>query len=227
MNKAFGEMFLALDHNNIELRSDENPQDLQFDKDSHSIVIPPFFRMICTMNDYDKSLLNDLSYGILRRFAFIELDIPPKDRLMKMLKERTMQKFSSYPNKENIDIIEQLFRPGMLFDKLADFIYSLYNSRNIGVATIIDIINYVITEVIVLERKLDDTWKLFDNALVDYLLPQFDRLDLEVLRTVNESINMHFKVSEKILTPHFSEKISEMSSNMSRLNQLFEFQKGG
>jgi hypothetical protein len=227
MNKAFGEMFLALDHNNIELRSDENPQDLVFDKDSHSIVIPSYFRMICTMNDYDKSLLNDLSYGILRRFAFIELDIPPKDRLMKILKERTMQKFSWYPDKENLDNIAQLFEPNALFDKLADFIFALYSTRRIGVATIIDIINYVLAEIIVLERKLDDCWKLFDNALVDYLFPQFDRLDLEVLGRVNESINMHFKVSEKILTPHFYEKISEMSSNMSRLNQLFEFQKGG
>ena len=64
MNKTFGEMFLAIDHEIMALREDEIPDGL-----SSPIVIPSHFRMVCTMNDYDKSLLNDLSYGLLRRFA--------------------------------------------------------------------------------------------------------------------------------------------------------------
>lgn len=72
MNKAFSDMFLAIDHGQIRLREDEH------------IKIPAAFRMICTMNDYDKSLLNDLSYGLLRRFAFVEIDIPQdKEKLKK------------------------------------------------------------------------------------------------------------------------------------------------
>jgi MoxR-like ATPase len=78
MNKAFGEMFLALDHGTIQLRGDEYPilNDSLYDKLKHNIVIPLEFRMICTMNDYDKALLNELSYGLLRRFAFVEVDTP-------------------------------------------------------------------------------------------------------------------------------------------------------
>ena len=62
MNKAFGEMFLAIDHGSIFLREDEKPDGFIFDS-NNKIKIPIEFRMICTMNDYDKSLLNDLSYG--------------------------------------------------------------------------------------------------------------------------------------------------------------------
>ena len=75
MNKAFGEMFLALDHGVIQLKEDENPSGFLF-KSSNEIEIPSYFRMLCTMNDYDKSLLNELSYGLLRRFAFVEINVP-------------------------------------------------------------------------------------------------------------------------------------------------------
>lgn len=66
MNKAFGEMFLAIDHEKIQLRDDEKPKGLlsDFDSNNNSILIPSNFRMICTMNDYDKSLLNDaITFG--------------------------------------------------------------------------------------------------------------------------------------------------------------------
>ncbi|MGA9151712.1 MAG: MoxR family ATPase [Candidatus Nitrosopolaris sp.] len=87
MNKAFSEMFLAIDHGQIELREDERPPGILNHFSSHpSIVIPPAFRMICTMNDYDKSLLNELSYGLLRRFAFVDIDIPDdKEKLKKVV----------------------------------------------------------------------------------------------------------------------------------------------
>ena len=91
MNKAFGEMFLAMDHGIIQLREDEKPEldGSLYDNLKHGITIPHEFRMICTMNDYDKTLLNELSYGLLRRFAFIEIDAPTsKEEEMEVILER-------------------------------------------------------------------------------------------------------------------------------------------
>ena len=47
MNKAFGEMFLAVDHGRIELREDERPSDLVDTNNSYAttpfISVPPLF----------------------------------------------------------------------------------------------------------------------------------------------------------------------------------------
>lgn len=225
MNKAFGEMFLAVDHGCIELHAGENPIGINFENNSHSIIIPSYFRIICTMNDYDKSLLNDLSYGLLRRFAFVEIEIPPKDKLILILKERVNQKFLDViKNEDHIDI-NDLFESTSILKKFIDFIYSIYDYRRIGVATIIDVINYIVSGMIFFKREIKDQWKLLDEALIDYVIPQFDRLDLEVLRKVNENINSYFKVSEKVETILFQVKINEMSNKINKLSDLFETSK--
>lgn len=69
MNKAFGELFLAIEYGKITLRPAESKR---YKKDT--IEIPQNFRMICTMNDFDKNLLlTELSYGLISRFAFVPI----------------------------------------------------------------------------------------------------------------------------------------------------------
>jgi hypothetical protein len=61
MNKAFGEMFLAIEYHEIKLPPSEA-------RVYHrpTIEIPESFRMICTMNDFDKNLLlTELSYRLM------------------------------------------------------------------------------------------------------------------------------------------------------------------
>ncbi len=69
MNKAFGELFLAIEYNKITLRPTESKR-----YKKNTIEIPQNFRMICTMNDFDKNLLlTELSYGLISRFAFVPI----------------------------------------------------------------------------------------------------------------------------------------------------------
>jgi MoxR-like ATPase len=120
MNKAFGEMFLAIDHGIIQLREDEIPDGLPL-----PVVIPSHFRMICTMNDYDKSLLNDLSYGLLRRFAFVEIRIPnDREELKSVIKQRVIDDLSrsnSFLRTRLYNIIEEV---DVHITKLIDLIYT-------------------------------------------------------------------------------------------------------
>lgn len=239
MNKAFGEMFLAIDHEKIELREDENPSGMYLE--NSSIFIPSEFRIICTMNDYDKSLLNDLSYGLLRRFAFVEIELPNKDNLKKIIVERIKHRLGI----NDVSLVRNLFinlnsdindnqllqNKNQIINRFIEFIYSFKDKRTIGVATILDVIVYLVAGIIFLDKgkKIDDKWKLLDEALVAYLIPQFDRLDVDVLREVLEKSKTYFQDSNqengKILTENFENKLNNMHYNLEKLNELFNSTK--
>ena len=123
MNKDFGEMFLAVEHGKIELREDEKPNGL-----SSPIIIPTTFRMICTpLNDYDKSLLNELSYGLLRRFAVVEVDVPSdKEKLKTVALERAAIDLHIIVEKMPKDLIEN-----SAISSFVDFIYDIQKRRKI------------------------------------------------------------------------------------------------
>jgi MoxR-like ATPase len=236
MNKAFGEMFLAIDHERIELRENEKPLGIEFE--NSTIPIPSEFRIICTMNDYDKSLLNELSYGLLRRFAFVEIGLPNKDNLKKIIENRIklrlqIDDFSSVKDlfldlnskKENNQILTD---KKYILDRFIEFIYSLQDKRTIGIATILDVIAYLVSGIIFLERgkDIDAKWKLLDEALIAYLLPQFDRLDTDVLGEVLIKSKEYFtdriqEKEEKPLTRNFIMKIDNIHKNLEKLNELF------
>ena len=49
------------------------------------IRVPASWRIIATMNVFDKNLLFDMSYALMRRFAFIEVGTPPDEAYEKLL----------------------------------------------------------------------------------------------------------------------------------------------
>ena len=49
------------------------------------IRVPANWRIIATMNVFDKNLLFDMSYALMRRFAFIEVGTPPIEAYEKLL----------------------------------------------------------------------------------------------------------------------------------------------
>lgn len=229
MNKAFGEMFLAVDHGRIELREDERPTDLIDMSNSDAttttpfISVPSLFRMICTMNDYDKSILNDLSYGLLRRFAFVEIDIP-KDRnaLKDMIIQRIKSDLLNLDSDSTLDI--HISGVNEITEKFIDFIYEISQMRKLGVSTILDVIRYVIVGIVV--RNEQNYWKLFSEAMIDYVLPQFDRLDIDTLRHVKNTSLAKFTIydsSESIpeIKP-FLTNIEKMLNRLEELSDIFE-----
>jgi MoxR-like ATPase len=235
MNKAFGEMFLAVDHDRIELRENEEPYGIKIE--NSAIQIPSEFRIICTMNDYDKSLLNELSYGLLRRFAFVEIELPHKDKLIKIIEDRIKHRLKI----DNLSLVKDLFddlnsqeeesqflkKENKILTRFIEFIYSIKDKRTIGVSTILDIIAYLVSGIMFLKRgkSIDEKWKLLDEALVSYIIPQLDRLDVDVLTSVLEKSEKYFQVlnqeNKKLLTEKFEMKIKNMHENLEKLNELF------
>jgi hypothetical protein len=197
MNKAFGDMFLAIEYGKISLRPAE-AESLRIP----IVRIPPEFRMICTMNDFDKNLLlTELSYGLISRFAFVPIT-PDTDR----------EKIAV----ENI--VRPLIPPGVNYDTLTeeinayfDFINEVRNVRNIGVRTSIDVVKYLMFAGADNPEDGQTSRMHLNDALCDYVLPQFDRLDRHTLRKVSEAAEKH------LLDASFAPFKSELTKNLERL----------
>src|SRR5262245_21522948 len=81
IDKAFGELCTILSGFAVELpQRDPNTGDrvtIAPVGGAGSYVVPVSWRMIGTMNTWDKTSLFRLSYAFMRRFAFIEVAVPP------------------------------------------------------------------------------------------------------------------------------------------------------
>ena len=179
INKAFGEMFLAIESKKITLSPEEEKARVAEGK-TGKIKIPPEFRIIGTMNDFDKNLLlTELSYGLITRFVFV--DIKPDD------------------NTEQASVKDQILQGGNVpeinykscqekINKFYEFIKAVRPKRMIGVRTCIDVIRYVVTAH---QRNKSDIDNFLDEALCDCLLPQFDRLDKPVISATITAAENH------------------------------------
>jgi len=85
IDKAFGALFTALANDNVTIpfTKENRPirimvdyDNITFSSEYYYYYIPKDWRIIATMNTYDKSSLYEMSYAFMRRFAFIMVDIP-------------------------------------------------------------------------------------------------------------------------------------------------------
>lgn len=224
MNKAFGEMFRAVDHGRIELREDEvPPESLIANNEQHLssnvIMIPNRFRMICTMNDYDKSILNELSYGLLRRFAFVEVNGPEdKESIKRIVKERVVADLQSLGVKDIETIFSKIEND--LLDKFVSFILQIRDKRSLGTSTLIDVVRYIVAGATT--RAENDYWKLLGEALVDYVLPQLDRLDSTTLIAVRDAADLFRSDKMPNGIEPFINRLNGMIKKIQAVGELFD-----
>lgn len=148
------------------------------------------WRLIATMNEYDKTSLFDMSYAFMRRFAMIRIGVPNNyDRLVE-----------DWSNAKalNPDIVSnlKLLAKEILFGKL----------REIGPAMFKNIISYMSSR-----KDIDnDFMQHYAEAFVFYVLPQFQGLDhqevsklYEILKPILEKdtdSDFYFKQNIKSIT---------------------------
>ena len=114
-------------------------------------LVPEEFRLIGTMNDADRSGLNDLSFALLRRFAIIPVEPPSKSVLEDLvIKERIDR------TKDNLQLDQYAWDVGEskshrcqlenitdVFNRLFADEDGLISNRVVGVASVADIIRFV------------------------------------------------------------------------------------
>ena len=115
IDKAFGALFSALTGDDITLPFIKNDNQIKIigkPKDGDNIEPYKYFvhddwRIIATMNTFDKASLYEMSYAFMRRFAFIPVDIP--DEINDKLVGKYIDKWELEKDKSIISNILELW----------------------------------------------------------------------------------------------------------------------
>ncbi|MGV0788677.1 AAA family ATPase [Mycolicibacterium sp. XJ2] len=121
---------------------------------SDILEVPDSWRIIATMNVFDKSLLFQMSFALMRRFAFIEVASPP------------LEVFNA--------LIEKAAGEDALAADTTKRLLILRNEKDIGPAVFIDLAKFFSKR-----RALQDAedGELILEGFYSYLLPQFEGID--------------------------------------------------
>ena len=206
INKAFGEMFLAIEDGSIPLS--EEQQDLAGKKE---ITIPESFRMIGTMNDYDKNLLlTELSYGLITRFAFVDIE-PDKSKEEESVKKQIVDGKLGIEEVDWENCKKEINSYFEFVEKVRQI------PRMIGVRTTIDVLRYVIYASKSSRDEASRNKEFLDEALCDYLLPQFDRLDKNTIVETE-------KASKNLGTDKFTNGLTKMKEELEKLSGFLGYE---
>ncbi len=222
IDKAFGELFTALSGQRVDLpywvgekqvrilppEKDFNQWwDVGFGAKSYDYVMHPNWRIVAAMNAYDKSYLYAMSFAFMRRFAFIDIDVPGAAGYHALL-ERWMNEFG-------LPVLEETRKP--LRDALQKLIAAeseLMRRRALGPAILRDIIRHIGDR-----RDHDDQADLCDLLCEAFLLhaaPQLDGIERSGIFGINRYLQDLFAKQEVMLKaliarlrslyPHITEK---------------------
>ena len=93
-DRAFGQLFTVLSGSPVVLPFKRKgkayplalvPSGVEAPPESDVIRVPANWRIIATMNVFDKNLLFEMSYALMRRFAFIEVGTPSDESYRRLL----------------------------------------------------------------------------------------------------------------------------------------------
>jgi MoxR-like ATPase len=116
IDKAFGELFTLFSGNRVRLpfRVESKPIVLlppgsSVDEElEHPIFLMQDWRMIGTMNTFDKASLFQLSYAFMRRFAFVEVPVPTPALYVQLLTNKGTSELSQMQPAERAEVISLL-----------------------------------------------------------------------------------------------------------------------
>jgi MoxR-like ATPase len=158
-DRAFGQLFTVLSGQPVVLPWSRNglplalvPAGLDGRLDGVDAVrVAPSWRLIATMNVFDKTLLFEMSYALMRRFAFVEVPSPGETAFGTLLERAA----------EGVDAAEEV----------ATRLLAVRAIKDIGPASFIDIVKYARER---LREGPVTQSTLILEAFYGFLLPQFE-----------------------------------------------------
>lgn len=182
IDKAFGQLFTVLSGQKVQLPfTADNDKEIEVipggnteatDRpDEHQFIVSESWRILATMNTYDKTSLYEMSYAFMRRFAFIRVDAP---------EENLNEHIRNYNDKWNVNADEKDL------DAIAGIwkeTNSAVDGRKIGPALAKDMLGFVA------ESNGSD---VYTEAVVNYIFPQLEgvRKNDQIVKKIAESDNV-------------------------------------
>jgi MoxR-like ATPase len=163
-DRAFGQLFTVLSGQAVELpytrqpnagRIVLRPQGARTPNQNGDIIdIPSTWRVIATMNVFDKSLLFEMSFALMRRFAFVEVPAPSVE-VFHALIEREAQ-----PDEQAADVAKRFLQ--------------LRRFKDLGPAVFMDLARFARVR---REVSTVPDGELAFEGFYGFLLPQFEGVD--------------------------------------------------
>lgn len=168
IDKAFGQLFTLLSGQRVQLPyTAENDEEIEVipggnegapdNPSQHQYIMPESWRILATMNSYDKTSLYEMSYAFMRRFAFIRVDAPTED---------IRDELKKYNNLWEIDVgDEEIEAIAAIWEETNNAV----DGRKIGPAIAEDLLGFVAED----SRDIRDK---STDAVVNFILPQLEGL---------------------------------------------------
>jgi len=155
-DRAFGQLFTVLSGQPVVLPFKRSgrmqpisivPYGVEPPDDTDMIRVPPRWRIIATMNVFDKNLLFDMSYALMRRFAFVEVSSPSEEVFEQLMRQ------------PGGDVVRQLL--------------PLRQFRDLGPAVFLDAARYAHRRA----NDSPSESRLLYEVFYGFFLPQFEGMD--------------------------------------------------
>lgn len=164
-DRAFGQLFTVLSGQAVELPYTRDglrrlalvPEGAAVPAGADGVVIPRSWRVVATMNVFDKALLFEMSFALMRRFAFIEVPSPTADTYERLIEAAAGGNSAAAEIATRLTVLRN-----------ADL------GPDLGPALFMDIARYLAV------RTRDDeveVGQLAYEAFYSFLLPQFEGVD--------------------------------------------------
>jgi MoxR-like ATPase len=184
IDKAFGQLFTVLSGQKVQLPyTADNGEEIEVIPGKHDdaserpeenqYVVPESWKILATMNSYDKTSLYEMSYAFMRRFAFIRVDAPDENL------EEEMQKYNELWSKDvdqdEIEVVADIW----------ERTNNAVEGRKIGPAIAEDMLGFVAAN----GRDLDDR---ATDAVINYVFPQLEgvRKNGEIVKKISKADNI-------------------------------------
>ncbi|QSG14362.1 ATPase of the AAA+ class, CDC48 family [Halapricum desulfuricans] len=199
IDKAMGQLFSVLSGDSTELpyerdeaiaveslgedADDETLEDIVSSSDTFPVT--PAWRLLATMNTYDKASLYELSYAFMRRFAFIHVGVPnledDEDKLRtSLLLPNGDENFASAWTGQSPDLEPPLEKWG---EELTEIWYRVNEERAIGPAIVHDMVRYIANY----DGRAPPE-EAFTSAITTHVYPQLEGLRQEKQRKIIEGL---------------------------------------
>jgi MoxR-like ATPase len=187
IDRAFGEVFTAIEYGRLKVPTSKEQEYFE------EIPIPKDYRIIGTLNTFDKHYLFRLSDALKRRFAFVELFPPGRDKAEEekyyMLKRALDELAYKSPISEKIvldndkkTIVRGKSDPGFLsfIDSVYEIMSFIRYTKNLGTAVLISMVKFILVDT--LTNK--DFENSLDAALRSNVVPQLENVSKWSLETL-------------------------------------------
>jgi len=172
IDKAFGQLFTALEYKTLDIPTTD-PKLF-----SEKLLIPEDYRMIGTLNTFDKHFLFRLSDALKRRFSFIEI-LPPsyskRQEEMKIVAEKAILGLREVQVELKINSFDDIKKDSSLMavlENLYEIMAYIRLTKNLGTALLISMFRFILINYLITKN-----WdKSLDQALLTNLLPQLESL---------------------------------------------------